>query len=74
MFNYSVFMNEKLIDPNQVVAAIATATVTAIRIIAATTGLKPFLFLKYLNIFYNHTICHKTTLNLLQAFLNTLKK
>ena len=44
MVIWSTSMNPSDIEPSHVVAAIATATVTAIRIIAETTGLKPFLF------------------------------
>ena len=44
-------MNEKEIDPIHVVAAMETATTTAISIIAAITGTSALLFFKDLSIF-----------------------
>jgi hypothetical protein len=48
----SVFMNVNVNAPIQAATAMETATVTAIKIIAATTGLSAFRLLNNLFIFY----------------------
>jgi len=51
-FGLGLFMNVNVNAPIQAATAMLTATVTAIKIIAATTGLNAFLLLNNFHIFY----------------------
>jgi hypothetical protein len=52
IFSSSVFMKVKVNAPIHAATAMLTATVTAIKIMAATTGLNAFLLLNSFLIFY----------------------